>query len=154
MVCGEQVGVLVVRNTFIELKTADEIPARQRCYTCPAINLSDSSEEDSDSQLGGSRMTRLTAFGAPPAELRCHQGGSEFGEGSQGKRRSNRGWRGLPSRKKKELVKLGIDSAIWNLATAEPDAPGCLKELFPYVVRQQELKLRLAAGGVEAETWV
>lgn len=60
----------------------------------------------------------------------------------QGKRRRpSEGWRGLPSKVKKHLLKQGIDNPMWTAFLKEEDAPTSLKDLVAYAFkRRDELK--------------
>jgi len=54
-----------------------------------------------------------------------------------GGHRRQKGWRGLPSKVKKHLVKNGIDSNFWTALIKEEDAPVDLKERVQYAFRRQ-----------------
>merc|ERR1712039_160029 len=56
----------------------------------------------------------------------------------QSRQRRQKGWRGLPSKVKKHLVKNGIDSLFWTAIIKEEDAPVDLKERVRYAFRRRE----------------
>jgi len=55
-----------------------------------------------------------------------------------GRHRRQKGWRGLPSKVKKHLVKNGIDSNFWTALIKEEDVPVDLKERVQHAFRRQD----------------
>merc|ERR1712217_405259 len=55
-----------------------------------------------------------------------------------GRHRRQKGWRGLPSKVKKHLVKNGIDSNFWTALIKEEDAPVDLKERVQHALRRRD----------------
>merc|ERR1712039_1033802 len=56
----------------------------------------------------------------------------------QSRHRRQKGWRGLPSKVKKHLVKNGIDSNFWAALFKEEDAPVDLKERVQHAFRRRD----------------
>lgn len=84
-------------------------------------------------RLGGIEETAFhtrSATCAAPMPISTPSGNTRPGD-------AKRGWRGLPSHKKRELAQRGIDSRFWNATLVETAAPQTLKDRFQYAIRRK-----------------